>query len=634
MNKICKLCGQPFETNSSRQSYCNREIPYSCDICGKPMVIKCNPKSPHVCSRSCASKSSTTKEFVCSICGNKFHPASSRQKYCKRPIIKICDVCGKPYESFCGDIDRKTCGDNACKSEYAHRMFVNHYLSTDRKCAICGKMFHPVNNTQKYCKQFHEINCAVCGKEFTVDTSKQDFAKTCSDVCRYKLVQINTSPDVKAESLKKARETYRSRTGYEYPAQNPKTLQKMQETYYNRTGYMHQSHNAVVRSKSAKTLNRLSKLEEKVESLLSEYNVEYVPHYMLHSEDGKISHEFDIYLPKYKCLIDCDGVYYHSYISDPNGKQVLDYYDEDRLSIIPKDHMFYLVVEGTEEASVKELVEIIKSIDSKTFDYCGHVFNWCRSVGFPYPSYTEYRMDKDFKSLCKYDADVYKPSARLGNSIIQNFHKSIYDAHVGNNPSIKDAWNDDTLLKKVIQNRLIYVNNVNPSKVLRGFNVSKICPRVSIFNPVLTKHIISKYLNEFATIFDPFSGFSGRLLGTVACNKEYIGQDLNEIAVNESNEIINFLGLTNCTVTVKDILSDYGKYECLLTCPPYSRKEIYHNESVFKTCDEWIDEIIKRYDCNKYVFVVDKTDKYKDCIVETIKSTSHFCKTLEYIVVI
>ena len=408
----------------------------------------------------------------------------------------------------------------------------------------------------------------------------------------------------------------------------------MQETYYNRTGYIHQSHNSSVRSKSAKTLNKMSKLESKVEALLSEYGIEYISHYMVANDDNTISHEFDIYLPKYKCLIDCDGLYYHSYLSDPNGKQVLDYYDEDRLSLIQKDHMFYLIVEGNEESSVKELIRILKSIDSGAFDYCGHIFNWCRSTGFPYPSYTEYRMDKDYNNLCKYDATTYKPSARLGNSIIQNFHKSIYDAHVGTNQSVKDAWFNDDLLKKVIQNRLIYINDVNPSKVLRGFNVSKICPRVSIFNPVLTRHLILTYLNDYETIFDPFSGFSGRLLGTASCGKNYIGQDLNEVAVSESNDIIKFLRLTNCSVTTKDILSDSGEYECLLTCPPYGSKEIYHNETSFKTCDEWIDEIISRYKCNRYVFVVDTTEKYEDHIVETIKSTSHFCKTLEYVIVI
>lgn len=199
-----------------------------------------------------------------------------------------------------------------------------------------------------------------------------------------------------------------------------------------------------------------------------------------------------------------------------------------------------------------------------------------------------------------------------------------------------DAWYDDEKLKKVIENRLIYVNNVDPHKILRGFNISKIAPRVSKFNPVLAKYIIQKYLNEYSEIFDPFSGYSGRLLGAASTlNKRYIGQDLNENVVNESKQIIDFLSINDrCTVENKDVLKSSGQYQCLLTCPPYGKKEIYNNESVFKTCDGWIDECLSRFRCNKYAFVVDKTDKYKNNIVEEINHTSHFNKTKEYIIVV
>ena len=189
-------------------------------------------------------------------------------------------------------------------------------------------------------------------------------------------------------------------------------------------------------------------------------------------------------------------------------------------------------------------------------------------------------------------------------------------------------------MKKVIHNRLIYKNDVDPHKVLKGFNISKICPRVSVFNPVLAKYLIEKYLNEFNTVFDPFSGFSGRLLGCAAVGKQYIGQDLNPVAVAEANQIIKVLELQNVSVSVKNILDDTGTYDCLLTCPPYGTKEHYADETVFKSCDEWIDEILHRFKCNRYVVVVDNTDKYKECVTEEIRSTSHFNKTVEYVVVI
>lgn len=105
---------------------------------------------------------------------------------------------------------------------------------------------------------------------------------------------------------------------------------------------------------------------------------------------------------------------------------------------------------------------------------------------------------------------------------------------------------------------------------------------------------------------------------------------------SEANQIIDFLGLdrTNYTVEWKDTLQTTGKYECLLTCPPYYKKEIYHNEIVFKSCDDWINECLQRFDCNKYVFVVDETYQFTDNIVEELKSESHLTKVSEYVIVI
>ena len=174
---------------------------------------------------------------------------------------------------------------------------------------------------------------------------------------------------------------------------------------------------------------------------------------------------------------------------------------------------------------------------------------------------------------------------------------------------------------------------MDPSKILAGLNISKLCPRVSIFNPVLARYITNKYLGEYSTVFDPFSGFSGRLLGVCSTGKQYLGQDLNEHAVAEANHIISAFSL-NAEIMQKDILDSSGTYECLLTCPPYADKEIYNNETVFQSCDNWIDECIARFRCNRYVFVVDHTEKYKSHIAEELVAKSHFSDVHEYIVVI
>ena len=135
-------------------------------------------------------------------------------------------------------------------------------------------------------------------------------------------------------------------------------------------------------------------------------------------------------------------------------------------------------------------------------------------------------------------------------------------------------------------------------------------------------------------IFDPFSGFSGRMLAAAKCGKRYTGQDINELHVEESNAIVRAFGLSNCTVVKKDIFESAGEYDCLFTCPPYGDTERWNDDDKNMTCDQWIEECLNRFKCKKYLFVVDRTEKYKDDIVETIENRSHFGKNTEYVILV
>lgn len=253
---------------------------------------------------------------------------------------------------------------------------------------------------------------------------------------------------------------------------------------------------------------------------------------------------------------------------------------------------------------------------------------------FPYPEYPNKRLLEDYNHLCTYE---YKPNQKLGIYILNQFHKSIWKAHREKLPSPFEAWQDRDLLEKCVRNRFIYCKNLTPHNILTGFSVTKMAPRVSLFHPALGRHLIQKYLNDYQTIFDPFSGFSGRLLGTCSLGKTYIGQDINIDHVKESNQIVDFLQLKNVKVTQQDILADAKKtYDCLFTCPPYGGKEHWNilNDTVEKSCDEWIDVCLSKYKCDKYLFVVDTTEKYKDNIVEIIENKSHLTNSREYVILL
>ena len=255
---------------------------------------------------------------------------------------------------------------------------------------------------------------------------------------------------------------------------------------------------------------------------------------------------------------------------------------------------------------------------------------------------------------------------KTASKLIIKYHKSLRYANQNKCLSPYNFWQqikkDPEKFKKFYENRLRCSdwfkekNGQNEHFLHEGFvplfiygigmTTSRKAGFVSYFKPSLAKKIIKQYLNEFNTIFDPCSGYSGRMMGSVALGKDYIGQDVNDSSVKESLEIFDFMKkhLKNKSVqvniSVKDSLETTGDYDCLFTCPPYGDKEEWVDSSGRKitsdmSCDMWIEEFLKNYNCKRYVFVVDDIlDRYKPFVKEELVNTSHFGSNKEYIVVI
>lgn len=300
------------------------------------------------------------------------------------------------------------------------------------------------------------------------------------------------------------------------------------------------------------------------------------------------------------------------------------FWKEDGTMQNPFDHSMDGLFEAKHQCGLKNNVTFIKKIEIIEME-----------------NYIIEKYTNDYLKLFKENIDFpfinsdFTDKSDMG--VIRHFHKSIYYATKKGKISPFDAWKDKTLVKKAALNRIKYVGRCKPQDIVQGFTIAWIAPKISVFKPTLAKRLIQKYLDDYSEIFDPFSGFSGRLIGAQNCNKRYIGQDLNIDHVLESNEIIKHKNYSNATCTLQDILTDVPHtYECLFTCPPYGGKEHWNenNDEVEKSCDEWIDICLEKYKCKKYLFVVDKTEKYKKNIVEVITNKSHFGVNQEFVVLI
>ena len=256
--------------------------------------------------------------------------------------------------------------------------------------------------------------------------------------------------------------------------------------------------------------------------------------------------------------------------------------------------------------------------------------NLTLETNFPYDNFTDTELTKDYKSLKKSD----NKNSNSGLRIVRQFHPSIWRCNRRGYKSPVDAWDDPEIMYKVIENRLKYLKeDLSVYNIRAGLSISKKAPKVSIFKPATAKYLIEKYLNEYTEIFDPCCGFSGRMLGACMLGKRYIGQDINSVTIKESNKIKDYFKL-NADLKVNDSIYDSDEYECLFTCPPYGNKENWHQDIEVLSADEWIDVCLKNYKCKAYLFVVDKTEKYKDFVVEESKNKSYLNENSEQVVFI
>jgi len=169
-----------------------------------------------------------------------------------------------------------------------------------------------------------------------------------------------------------------------------------------------------------------------------------------------------------------------------------------------------------------------------------HAFEFWRSHGFPY-----YRLgaaqlrqemstlvDKDTRSIFgKRDLRASNAGLRLANS----FQPRMWSARVNRYLSPMQVFRDDQLLKKAIERSFrIWPDRfgANASCIRRILKSFPGAASVSNYRPTIAKAVISKYCPKRGTVVDFSAGYGGRLLGSIAARRDYIGIEPNRAQVN------------------------------------------------------------------------------------------------------
>lgn len=211
------------------------------------------------------------------------------------------------------------------------------------------------------------------------------------------------------------------------------------------------------------------------------------------------------------------------------------------------------------------------------------LFVFLRNQGFLYPQDTT-KINSEWKRLLDFKPDITSDeifnNSSLATYICKYFcAEKFYNTTELGERTIPELFNDDDVLRKLIINRLglgWYDSephscfNLSFRMFIQGLRSMRYVNLTSIFKPSVAKYLVMKYSNENDTIYDYSAGFGGRLLGTIAANRNYIGVD--PLTISDLTNMANYLKLNNyrlITSGSENFRDKKNSIDMSFSSPPY-----------------------------------------------------------------
>jgi hypothetical protein len=245
---------------------------------------------------------------------------------------------------------------------------------------------------------------------------------------------------------------------------------------------------------------------------------------------------------------------------------------------------------------------------------CRSDFEHHRREGFPVYSLKRDEKRQDLLDLLVADhAGIIDAKGRIkqtmhGLALAWHYHPLAWTVRCGNRKTPIEVFTDDQSFLKAIERRTKLGNAFSDGglrKILRTFSSTQ---SVSNFRPTAAAAVYHRLLSEHGgVVWDMSSGFGGRLLGALACDRvdRYIGTDPSTYAMDGVREMAEELvpmaaqlGRRTLDVELHQVGSEdfVPKRNCLDLCftsPPYFGWERYsdapsQSHKKFPTQHEWL----------------------------------------------
>jgi hypothetical protein len=230
------------------------------------------------------------------------------------------------------------------------------------------------------------------------------------------------------------------------------------------------------------------------------------------------------------------------------------------------------------------------------------LFSLYREKPFPWEIATELpdvakSFDRVARGKITIEDTIIKSVSSVGQQLCLHAHPHRLEASYKNNKSIVASYSDDKYLQKAITHQLSYGDPVKPKAIVRA--LSAIVRAPLNFPPVMARWIVDTYCPDGGVVFDPCSGYGGRLLGTVSSHRgaSYTGHDPEPRTEKGNARLARLLDCQDRVTTgrhaVEDAI-DFPKSDLLMTSPPYYNRENYgeHASKLLKqypTPDSWVE---------------------------------------------
>jgi hypothetical protein len=255
--------------------------------------------------------------------------------------------------------------------------------------------------------------------------------------------------------------------------------------------------------------------------------------------------------------------------------------------------------------------------DVELEDYTQKVYNHFKSNGFPHFDLTDKQIINVYNKMVELDTSTLISGDTLkqimvGLNLVNYYMPHMWEVQCNSFTSPMECFNDDEMLMKAIKKRIKLGDNMSDAGMRKALSWTHGTHRVSNFRPSIAKYIYDNYSGN-GDVLDFSSGFGGRLLGAMSCDKlsSYTGTDPSTKTYNGLERMVQELDtfpdihLYNKPFEDLDLEEDF--YDLSFSSPPYFNTEEYSYEDTqsfvrYNTSDEWRDNFLK--------VIIEKNYKY------------------------